>query len=84
MGKNVPFVHLHFHTEYSLLDSACKVKKAMKRAVELEQSVLAITDHGVLYGAIEFYKAAQAAGMKTIRFQGANALHHDLKNLEVL
>ena len=36
MSKNVPFVHLHFHTEYSLLDSACKVKKAMKRAVELE------------------------------------------------
>ena len=48
MGKNIPFVHLHFHTEYSLLDSACKVKKVMKRAVELEQNTLAITDHGNL------------------------------------
>jgi DNA polymerase-3 subunit alpha len=66
MEKTVPFVHLHFHTEYSLLDSACKVKKAVKRAAELGQSALAITDHGVLYGAIEFYKEAQAVGLKPI------------------
>ena len=66
MSKNVPFVHLHFHTEYSLLDSACKVKKAIKRAAELEMGALAITDHGVLYGAIEFYKEAKPAGIKPI------------------
>ncbi|MCX7006470.1 MAG: DNA polymerase III subunit alpha, partial [Kiritimatiellaeota bacterium] len=66
MSKNVPFVHLHFHTEYSLLDSACKVKKAMKRAVELEQNTLAITDHGNLYGAVDFYKEAKAAGIKPV------------------
>ena len=66
MSQNVPFVHLHFHTEYSLLDSACKVKKAMKRAVELEQNTLAITDHGNLYGAVDFYKEAHNAGIKPV------------------
>ncbi len=66
MEKPVPFVHLHFHTEYSLLDSACKVKKAVKRAADLGQQALAITDHGVLYGAIEFYQEAQTAGLKPI------------------
>jgi DNA polymerase-3 subunit alpha len=66
MGKSVPFVHLHFHSEYSLLDSACKVKKAVKRAIELGQNTLALTDHGYLYGAIEFYKEAREAGLKPI------------------
>jgi DNA polymerase-3 subunit alpha len=61
-----PFCHLHFHTCYSLLDSAVKVKDAMKTAKELGMEYLAMTDHGVLYGAVEFYKAAYAAGIKPI------------------
>ncbi len=64
--KTIPFCHLHFHTEYSLLDSACKVSEAVKTARELGQSYLAITDHGNLYGAVDFYKQALAAGIKPI------------------
>src|SRR5208283_201897 len=52
------FVHLHLHTEYSLLDGACRLDRLMEKAHELKFSKLAITDHGVLYGAIDFYKAA--------------------------
>ena len=52
------FVHLHVHTEYSLLDGACRVKELVKAAKEKGQTALAITDHGVMYGAVEFYKAA--------------------------
>jgi DNA polymerase-3 subunit alpha len=64
--KTIPFCHLHFHTEYSLLDSSCKVADAVSTAKELGQEYLAITDHGVLYGVIDFYKQAQAAGVKPI------------------
>lgn len=64
--KSVPFCHLHFHTEYSLLDSSCKVADAVKTARELGQDYLAITDHGVLYGVIDFYKQALNAGIKPI------------------
>ncbi|MCC7300011.1 MAG: DNA polymerase III subunit alpha [Verrucomicrobia bacterium] len=64
--KTVPFCHLHFHTEYSLLDSSCKVADAVKTAKELGQEHLAITDHGVLYGVIDFYEKAQKAGIKPI------------------
>ena len=64
--KSVPFCHLHFHTEYSLLDSSCKVAEAVKTAKELGQEHLAITDHGVLYGVIDFYKQARKAGIKPI------------------
>ncbi len=60
------FVHLHVHTEYSLLDGACRIAGIMDRAKELGQSALAITDHGVMYGVIDFYKAAQKAGVKPI------------------
>ncbi len=60
------FVHLHVHTEYSLLDGACRIEKLAKRAKELGQSALAITDHGVMYGAVAFYKACRAAGVKPI------------------
>ncbi len=60
------FVHLHVHTEYSLLDGISKIKKLVKRARELEMEALAITDHGVMYGAIEFYKACKEAGIKPI------------------
>ncbi|MBE6981145.1 MAG: DNA polymerase III subunit alpha [Ruminococcaceae bacterium] len=60
------FVHLHVHTEYSLLDGACRIKSMMDRVKELEQEAIAITDHGVMYGCIDFYKAAKAAGIKPI------------------
>ena len=60
------FVHLHVHTEYSLLDGACRIGKLVKRASELGQNAVAITDHGVMYGVIDFYRAAKAAGIKPI------------------
>ena len=60
------FVHLHVHTEYSLLDGACRIRDLMGRVRELGQSAVAITDHGAMYGVIDFYKAAKAAGVKPI------------------
>ena len=60
------FVHLHVHTEYSLLDGACRIDGIMDRVKELGQTAIAITDHGVMYGCIDFYKAAKAAGIKPI------------------
>ena len=60
------FVHLHVHTEYSLLDGACRINKLMQRVKELGQDAIAVTDHGVMYGVIDFYRAAKAAGIKPI------------------
>ena len=60
------FVHLHVHTEFSLLDGACRIGGMMDRVKELGQTAIAITDHGVMYGCIDFYKAAKAAGIKPI------------------
>ena len=60
------FVHLHVHTEYSLLDGVCRIDGLMERVKELGQGAVAITDHGVMYGCIDFYKAAKAAGVKPI------------------
>ncbi len=60
------FVHLHVHSEYSLLDGACRISSMMDRVKELGQSAIALTDHGVMYGCIDFYKAAKAAGVKPI------------------
>ena len=60
------FTHLHVHTEYSLLDGSSKIKELVHRAKELGMDSLAITDHGVMYGAIEFYKAALAEGLNPI------------------
>ncbi len=60
------FVHLHVHSEYSLLDGACRIGSMMDRVKELGQTAIAITDHGVMYGCIDFYKAAKAAGIKPI------------------
>ena len=60
------FTHLHLHTEYSLLDGACRIDGLMQRLRELGQEAAAITDHGVMYGAVTFYKAAKAAGIKPI------------------
>jgi DNA polymerase-3 subunit alpha len=60
------FVHLHNHSEYSLLDGACRVKKLVSRARELDMPAVAITDHGVLYGVIDFYREALKQGVKPI------------------
>ncbi len=60
------FVHLHVHSEYSLLDGVCRIDGLMDRVKELGQSAIALTDHGVMYGCIDFYKAAKAAGIKPI------------------
>jgi len=60
------FVHLHTHTEYSLLDGAAKIKPLIARAKELEMPALAITDHGYMFGAIDFYQQATAAGIKPL------------------
>ena len=60
------FVHLHVHSDYSLLDGACRIDRLMDRTAELGMGALALTDHGNLYGAIEFYNAAKAKGIKPI------------------
>ncbi len=60
------FVHLHVHTEYSLLDGACRIRDIMARVKEVGQEAVAITDHGNMYGVIDFYRAAKAAGVKPI------------------
>ena len=60
------FVHLHVHTEYSLLDGACRIKQLIARARELGQKAIAMTDHGVMFGAVEFYQAAREAGIQPI------------------
>jgi len=64
--SSVPFCHLHFHTSYSLLDSAAKVKDSIAAAKDMGMEHLAITDHGVLYGAVDFYKTAMSNGIKPI------------------
>lgn len=60
------FVHLHVHSEYSLLDGACRIEKLVEKAAAMGQKACAITDHGVMYGVIDFYKAAQKHGIKPI------------------
>ncbi len=60
------FVHLHVHSEYSLLDGAIRIKKLVERAAQYNMSAVALTDHGAMYGAVEFYEAALAKGVKPI------------------
>ena len=60
------FTHLHVHTEYSLLDGCCRIEQLIDRAAEMGQTALAITDHGVMYGVISFYKYALSKGIKPI------------------
>ena len=66
MTDTTPFVHLHVHTEKSLLDGASRVTDIVRAAKEAGQPAVAITDHGVLYGALEMYKAAKEMGVKPI------------------
>ena len=58
---NVPFTHLHVHTQYSLLDGASKPKALLQRAMELGMDSIAITDHGNMYGAVDVYQTAHAS-----------------------
>src|SRR2546423_5767004 len=64
--SHADFVHLHLHTEYSLLDGACRLDRLMERAHALKLPALAVTDHGVMHGVIDFYQAARAKGIKPI------------------
>src|SRR5436853_327531 len=64
--SHADFVHLHLHTEYSLLDGACRLDRLMDKAHELKFRALSLTDHGVMYGAIDFYQQARAKGIKPI------------------
>src|SRR3984957_1146864 len=61
-----PFIHLHLHTEYSTLDGAVRIPELMKKAKEFGMPAVAVTDHGNLFGAIEFYQEATNAGIKPI------------------
>lgn len=63
---NNKFTHLHVHTEYSLLDGACRIEELVNKAKELNMTSLAITDHGAMYGVVEFFKQAKKAGIKPI------------------
>ncbi len=65
-GVDMSFAHLHVHTEYSLLDGSNKIKECVSRVKELGMDSVAITDHGVMYGVIDFYRAAKAAGIRPI------------------
>jgi DNA polymerase-3 subunit alpha len=60
------FAHLHVHTEYSLLDGACRIERLLDRVAQLGQTSIAITDHGVMYGAVDFYKAAKKRGIHPV------------------
>ena len=60
------FVHLHLHTQYSLLDGAVRIKELMKKAKNFGMPAVAMTDHGNMFGAIEFYNAAHKEGIKPI------------------
>lgn len=71
------FTHLHLHTEYSLLDGACRINRLMERVKELGQTSVAITDHGVMYGVVDFYKAAKKRGftrLSAVKFMSLRAL----------
>jgi len=60
------FVHLHVHSEYSLLDGACRISNLMEQVKAVGQTAVALTDHGVMYGVMPFYQAAKAAGIHPI------------------
>ncbi|MFB3880075.1 MAG: DNA polymerase III subunit alpha [Armatimonadota bacterium] len=94
-GGSPGFTHLHVHTEFSLLDGACRIDDLAARAAELHLPALAITDHGALYGVIPFYKACQKKGVKPIigcevylaprtRFDRQGKADSDLKHLVLL
>ena len=66
MSAATPFVHLHCHTDYSLLDGACEIGQLMDLAVEQKMPAIAMTDHGNLFGAVEFYNTAKEKGVHPV------------------
>ena len=66
MGSKIPFCHLHVHTEYSLLDGASRIKDLIAAVKERGMDSIAITDHGAMYGVIDFYKECKKQGIKPI------------------
>ncbi len=76
------FTHLHVHTEYSLLDGACRIKHLVKRAKEMGYDSLAITDHGAMYGVVDFYKECKAQGIKPILGCEVYVAAHGMENKE--
>lgn len=89
------FVHLHLHTEFSLLDGACRVKQLPQKVKDLGQTAVAITDHGVMYGAVDFYKACKKVDIKPIigcevyvaprsRFDRQHGIDNHLRHLVLL
>lgn len=89
------FVHLHVHSEYSLLDGACRIKQLVSAAESMGQTAVAITDHGVMYGAVDFYNEALARGIKPIigcevyvaprtRFDKVHLIDSELSHLVLL
>src|ERR1700731_2107291 len=66
VSKSAPFVHLHVHSEYSILDGACRIPDLVKRAAELEMPAVSLTDHGSMAGAVQLFKAAKGTGVKPI------------------
>lgn len=89
------FAHLHVHTEYSLLDGACRIERLLDKAGQLGQTAVAITDHGVMYGVLDFYKAAKKRGIKPIigcevyvakrtRFDRVHGLDNENRHLVLL
>src|SRR4029453_6467932 len=63
---SAPFVHLHVHSEYSILDGACRIPDLVARAAELEMTAVGLTDHGSLAGAVELYRHAAKTGVKPV------------------
>ncbi|PKL06510.1 MAG: hypothetical protein CVV53_03925, partial [Spirochaetae bacterium HGW-Spirochaetae-9] len=76
------FVHLHNHSQYSLLDGACRVDRMIKLALSYGMPAVAITDHGNLYGAIDFYRQAKKAGIKPIVGIEAYIINGDISSEE--
>ena len=63
---DAPFVHLHVHSEYSILDGACRIPDVVARAAEFEMPAVALTDHGSMAGAVQLWKAARGTGVKPV------------------
>src|SRR5438105_4394584 len=63
---DAPFVHLHVHSEYSILDGACRIPRLAERTAELEMPAVALTDHGSLAGVVELYREARKQGVKPV------------------
>ena len=63
---SAPFVHLHVHTQFSMLDGAIRIDDLISRSLEYEMGAVAVTDHGAMYGALQFYEKARKAGIKPL------------------